>query len=131
MENISIKQLGQARKVTIDNDNTIIVEGAGSNEAISGRIKQIQNELETTTSDYDREKLQERLAKLTGGVAQINVGAASEAEMKERKARIEDGADPIATLQDLETHVDTVIGRYQTAHASILVQAANFQNRLI
>jgi len=90
MENIDIKQLGQAKKVTIDNDNTIIVEGAGSSEAISGRIKQIQNELETTTSDYDREKLQERLAKLTGGVAQINVGAASEAEMKERKARIED-----------------------------------------
>jgi chaperonin GroEL len=90
MENIGIKQLGQARKVTIDNDNTIIVEGSGSNEAISGRIKQIQSELETTTSDYDREKLQERLAKLTGGVAQINVGAASEAEMKERKARIED-----------------------------------------
>jgi chaperonin GroEL len=90
MENISIKQLGQAKKVTIDNDNTIIIEGAGSNEAISGRIKQIQSELETTTSDYDREKLQERLAKLTGGIAQINVGAASEAEMKERKARIED-----------------------------------------
>jgi len=90
MENISIKQLGQAKKVTIDNDNTIIVEGAGSQEAISGRIKQIKEEIEVTTSDYDREKLQERLAKLTGGVAQINVGAASEAEMKERKARIED-----------------------------------------
>ncbi len=90
MENISIKQLGQAKKVTIDNDNTIIVEGAGSQEGISGRIKQIQNEIETITSDYDREKLQERLAKLTGGVAQINVGAASETEMKERKARIED-----------------------------------------
>jgi chaperonin GroEL len=90
MENISIKQLGQAKKVTIDNDNTIIVEGAGGQEGISGRIKQIQSEIETTTSDYDREKLQERLAKLTGGVAQINVGAASETEMKERKARIED-----------------------------------------
>jgi chaperonin GroEL len=90
LENISVKQLGQAKKVTIDNDNTIIVEGAGSQEAINGRIKQIQTEIETTTSDYDREKLQERLAKLTGGVAQINVGAASEAEMKERKARIED-----------------------------------------
>ena len=90
LENISVKQLGQAKRVTIDNDNTIIVEGAGSAEAISGRIKQIQSEIETTTSDYDREKLQERLAKLTGGVAQINVGAASEAEMKERKARIED-----------------------------------------
>ena len=90
LENISIKQLGQAKKVTIDNDNTIIIEGAGSEDAISGRIKQIQNEIETTTSDYDREKLQERLAKLTGGVAQINVGAASEIQMKEIKARIED-----------------------------------------
>jgi len=90
METISIKQLGQAKKITIDNDNTIIIEGAGSNEAIKGRIKQIQSEIETTTSDYDREKLQERLAKLTGGVAQVNVGAASEAEMKEIKARIED-----------------------------------------
>jgi chaperonin GroEL len=90
MENLSVKQLGQAKKVTIDNDNTVIVEGAGSREAISGRIKQIKSEIEVTTSDYDREKLQERLAKLTGGVAQINVGAASEAEMKERKARIED-----------------------------------------
>jgi len=90
LDNISIKQLGQAKKVTIDNDNTIIIEGASSQEAINGRIKQIKDEIETTTSDYDREKLQERLAKLTGGVAQINVGAASEAEMKERKARIED-----------------------------------------
>jgi chaperonin GroEL len=90
LESISVKQLGQAKKVTIDNDKTIIVEGAGSEKAISGRIKQIQNEIETTTSDYDSEKLQERLARLTGGVAQINVGAASEAEMKEIKARIED-----------------------------------------
>ena len=90
MENLGIKQLGQAKKITIDNDNTIIIEGAGSQEAINGRIKQIKDEIEITTSDYDREKLQERLAKLTGGVAQINVGAASEVEMKERKARIED-----------------------------------------
>jgi len=90
LENISVRQLGQAKKVTIDNDNTIIVEGAGKTDAVSGRIKQIQSEIETTTSDYDKEKLQERLAKLTGGVAQINVGAASEAEMKEKKARIED-----------------------------------------
>jgi chaperonin GroEL len=90
MENIGIKQLGQAKKVTIDNDNTIIIEGAGSQQGINGRIKQIKDEIEVTTSDYDREKLQERLAKLTGGVAQINVGAASEVEMKERKARIED-----------------------------------------
>lgn len=90
LENVSIKQLGVAKKVTIDNDNTIIVEGAGSESAIQGRIKQIQAEIDDTTSDYDKEKLQERLAKLTGGVAQINVGAASESEMKEKKARIED-----------------------------------------
>ncbi len=90
MENISTAQLGQAKKVTIDNDNTIIIEGAGGSKDIQGRIKQIQSEIETTTSDYDKEKLQERLAKLSGGVAQINVGAASEAEMKEIKARIED-----------------------------------------
>ncbi len=90
LDKVTLAQLGQARKVTIDNDNTTIVEGAGSEEAIKGRIKQIKDEIETTTSDYDREKLQERLAKLTGGVAQINVGAATEAEMKEKKARIED-----------------------------------------
>ncbi len=90
LENVSIKQLGVAKKITIDNDDTIILEGAGSRDAITGRVKQIQNEIEATTSDYDKEKLQERLAKLTGGVAQINVGAASEAEMKEKKARIED-----------------------------------------
>jgi chaperonin GroEL len=90
LDKVTISQLGQARKVTIDNDNTTIVEGAGSQEAINGRIKQIKDEIESTTSDYDREKLQERLAKLTGGVAEINVGAATEAEMKEKKARIED-----------------------------------------
>jgi len=90
LDKVTVAQLGQARKVTIDNENTTIVEGVGSQEAINGRIKQIRDEIETTTSDYDREKLQERLAKLTGGVAQINVGAATEAEMKEKKARIED-----------------------------------------
>ncbi|MBN1362268.1 MAG: chaperonin GroEL [Sedimentisphaerales bacterium] len=90
LSNINVSQLGQAKKVTIDNDNTIIVEGAGTQDAINGRINQIKDEIEVTTSDYDREKLQERLAKLTGGVAQINVGAATEAEMKEKKARIED-----------------------------------------
>ena len=90
LENIGVAQLGRAKKITIDNDSTVIVEGAGSQDAINGRIKQIKDEIEVTTSDYDREKLQERLAKLTGGVAQINVGAASEAEMKEIKARIED-----------------------------------------
>jgi len=90
LDSVKLNQLGQARKVTIDNDNTIIVEGAGKEEAVQGRIKQIRSEIDVTTSDYDREKLQERLAKLTGGVAQINVGAGSEAEMKEKKARIED-----------------------------------------
>jgi chaperonin GroEL len=90
LEGISVGQLGQAKKVTIDSDSTIIVEGAGASEEIQGRIKQIQGEIETTTSDYDKEKLQERLAKLSGGVAQINVGAATESEMKEIKTRIED-----------------------------------------
>jgi chaperonin GroEL len=90
LDKVSVTQLGQAKKVNIDNDTTTIIEGAGSHEAIQGRIAQIRDEIETTTSDYDREKLQERLAKLTGGVARINVGAASEAEMKEKKARIED-----------------------------------------
>jgi len=90
LDKITLAQLGQARKVTIDNDNTTIVEGAGKQDAINGRIKQIKDEIESTTSDYDREKLQERLAKLTGGVAEVNVGASTEAEMKEKKARIED-----------------------------------------
>jgi len=90
LERVSVSQLGRAKKVTIDNDNTIIIEGAGSLQAIKGRIQQIKDEIETTTSDYDREKLQERLAKLTGGVAQIHVGAATETEMKEIKARVED-----------------------------------------
>jgi chaperonin GroEL len=90
LDKVKLSQLGRARKITVDNDNTIIVEGAGSKETITGRIKEIRNEIDSKTSDYDREKLQERLAKLTGGVAQINVGAASEAEMKEKKARIED-----------------------------------------
>ncbi|HNS23014.1 MAG TPA: chaperonin GroEL [Sedimentisphaerales bacterium] len=90
LDKITLAQLGQARKVTIDGDNTTIVEGAGSQDAINGRIKQIRDEIETTTSDYDREKLQERLAKLTGGVAEVCVGASTEAEMKEKKARIED-----------------------------------------
>ena len=90
LENISIDVLGTAKKVTIDDDNTTIVEGAGSTDAIHGRIEQIKREIEITTSDYDREKLQERLAKLSGGVAQINVGAATEVEMKERKALVED-----------------------------------------
>ncbi len=90
LDKIEVSQLGQAKLVRIDNDNTTVIEGAGSSEAIQGRIAQIRKEIEITTSDYDREKLQERLAKLSGGVAQIKVGAATESEMKEKKARIED-----------------------------------------
>jgi len=90
LENVEIADLGQAKKVTIDKDNTTIIEGAGSSDAITGRIDAIRREIETTTSDYDREKLEERLAKLSGGVAQINVGAATESACKEKKARVED-----------------------------------------
>ncbi len=90
LENIKIEDLGRAKKVTIDKDNTTIVEGAGTRKAIEGRVKQIRAQIEDTTSDYDREKLQERLAKIVGGVAVIKVGAATETEMKEKKARVED-----------------------------------------
>jgi chaperonin GroEL len=90
LENIELTQLGRAKQVKIDKDNTTIIEGAGSSADIKGRIEQIKKEIESSTSDYDIEKLQERLAKLAGGVAQINVGAATEAEMKEKKARVED-----------------------------------------
>jgi chaperonin GroEL len=90
LENIKIEDLGKAKKIVIDKDNTTIVEGAGSTQAIEGRVKQIRAQVEDTTSDYDREKLQERLAKLVGGVAVIKVGAATETEMKEKKARVED-----------------------------------------
>ena len=90
LENIRLEDLGKAKKVTIDKDNTTIVEGEGSKDAIEGRVKQIRAQIEETSSDYDREKLQERLAKLVGGVAVIKVGAATETEMKEKKARVED-----------------------------------------
>ncbi len=90
LEKVSISDLGQAKKIRVDNNNTTIIEGAGSTKEIQARIAQISQEIETTTSDYDREKLEERRAKLAGGVAQINVGAASETELKEKKARIED-----------------------------------------
>jgi chaperonin GroEL len=90
LENIKLDDLGKAKKVTIDKDNTTIVEGGGSSQAIEGRVKQIRAQIEDTTSEYDREKLQERLAKLVGGVAVIKVGAATETEMKEKKARVED-----------------------------------------
>jgi len=90
LENVRLEDLGKAKKITIDKDNTTIVEGDGKPSAIEGRVKQLRTQIDETTSDYDREKLQERLAKLVGGVAQIKVGAATETEMKEKKARVED-----------------------------------------
>ncbi len=90
LENLAITDLGEAKRITIDKDNTTIVDGAGTRAALEGRVKQIRAQIEDTTSDYDREKLQERLAKLIGGVAVINVGAATEIEMKDKKARVED-----------------------------------------
>jgi chaperonin GroEL len=90
LENIKIEDMGKAKRVTVDKENTTIVEGSGKNQDIQGRVAQIRRQIEETTSDYDKEKLQERLAKLAGGVAVINVGAATETEMKEKKARVED-----------------------------------------
>jgi chaperonin GroEL len=90
LENVSLKDMGTAKRITIDKDNTTIVDGGGEKSALEGRVKQIRAQIDETTSDYDREKLQERLAKLIGGVAVINVGAATETEMKEKKARVED-----------------------------------------
>ena len=90
LENLGLAELGRAKKVIVDKDNTTIIEGAGKNSEIKARIEQIRREIEGSTSDYDREKLEERLAKLAGGVAKINVGAATESEMKEKKARVED-----------------------------------------
>src|SRR5205085_6631737 len=90
LEDVQMADLGQAKKITVDKDNTTIVEGKGKHGEIEGRVKEIRGQVEKTTSDYDREKLQERLAKLVGGVAVIKVGAATETEMKEKKARVED-----------------------------------------
>ncbi len=90
LENITLSDLGRSKKITIDKDNTTIVEWAGKTSDIKGRIEQLKTQIEASSSDYDREKLEERLAKLAGGVAQINVGAATEVEMKEKKARVED-----------------------------------------
>jgi chaperonin GroEL len=90
LENVTLKDLGKAKRITIDKDNTTVIDGAGSKKDIEGRVGEIRNQIESTTSDYDREKLQERLAKLAGGVAVVKVGAATETEMKEKKARVED-----------------------------------------
>ena len=90
LESVELADLGEAKRLTISKESTVIVEGGGTSEAITGRVNQIRRQIEETTSDYDQEKLQERLAKLAGGVAVINVGAATETEMKEKKARVED-----------------------------------------
>jgi chaperonin GroEL len=90
LENVQVSDLGQAKRITIDKDNTTVIEGKGKSANIEGRVKEIRGQIDKTTSDYDREKLQERLAKLVGGVAVIKVGAATETEMKEKKARVED-----------------------------------------
>ncbi len=90
LDGVSLEDLGRAKRITVDKDNTTIIDGAGESKSIQGRIKQLRAQIEETTADYDREKLQERLAKLAGGVAIIKVGAATETEMKEKKARVED-----------------------------------------
>jgi chaperonin GroEL len=90
LENVNVEELGSAKRITVDKENTVMIEGGGTAAEIQGRVKQIRRQIDETTSDYDREKLQERLAKLAGGVAVINVGAATEPEMKEKKARVED-----------------------------------------
>src|SRR4029079_10361038 len=100
LENTKLSQLGKARRVVIDKDTTTIIDGAGEGDAIKARIKQLKGEIENTASDFDREKLQERLAKLSGGVAVIKVGAATETEMKEKKHRVEDAVQ--ATRAALE-----------------------------
>ena len=130
LENVKLEDLGRAKKVTIDKDNSTIIEGAGKSADIEGRVKQIRSQVENTTSDYDKEKLQERLAKLVGGVAVIKVGAATETELKEKKARVEDamhatraaveeGIVPgggsallrcIAAIEKLKLHDDEAVG---------------------
>ena len=138
-EDLTLSQLGTAKTVTIDKDNTIIIDGAGSEDDIKGRVNQIRAQVEETTSDYDREKLQERLAKLVGGVAIINVGAATEIEMKEKKARVEDalhatraaveegivpggGVALLRTLGDVQKVVDSLEGE-QKIGARIIAKA--------
>jgi len=108
LEGVSLDDLGTCKKIRIDKENTTIIEGAGSTEAIEGRIKQIRAQIDETTSDYDREKLQERLAKLAGGVAVLRVGAATETEMKEKKARVEDALN--ATKAALDVEADQKVG---------------------
>jgi chaperonin GroEL len=147
LETIALRDLGKAKKITIDKNTTTIIEGAGSSEMIKGRIQQIKSEIEKTTSDYDREKLEERLAKLAGGVAQIHVGAATETEMKEKKALVEDamhacraaveegilpggGVAPVRCLPALDSLAETLTGDQRTG-VDILRRALNAPIRQI
>ena len=129
LENVTANDLGGAKRIVIDKDNTTIVEGAGSTEAIQGRIDQIRRQIEDTSSDYDREKLQERLAKLAGGVAVINVGAATEVEMKEKKARVEDAmhATRAAVEEGVVVGGGVALVRAQTALAELKLDDATEQ----
>ena len=129
LENVTANDLGSAKRIVIDKDNTTIVEGGGSTESIQGRIEQIRRQIEDTTSDYDREKLQERLAKLAGGVAVINVGAATEVEMKEKKARVEDAmhATRAAVEEGIVVGGGVALVRAQTALAELELDDATEQ----
>jgi chaperonin GroEL len=121
LENIELTDLGKAKRITVAKESTTIVEGEGGSEAIAGRVNQIRRQIEETTSDYDREKLQERLAKLAGGVAVINVGAATETEMKEKKARVEDAlhATRAAVEEGIVPGGGTALIRAQAALADL------------
>ena len=137
LENVNLNDLGRCKRVTIDKDNSTIVDGAGAKEKIEGRVRQIRTQIDETTSDYDREKLQERLAKLVGGVAVINVGAATETEMKEKKARVEDALNAtraaveegivpgggVAYLRCLESITDLKLQGDEATGAKIVLRA--------
>ncbi|MCG9128561.1 chaperonin GroEL [Candidatus Poribacteria bacterium] len=129
LENVTTNDLGSAKRIVIDKDNTTVVEGEGTTEAIQGRIDQIRRQIEDTTSDYDREKLQERLAKLAGGVAVINVGAATEVEMKEKKARVEDAmhATRAAVEEGVVVGGGVALVRAQNALAELQLEDATEQ----
>ena len=121
LENVDISDLGSAKRITIDKESTTIIEGEGKSDEITGRVTQIRRQIDETTSDYDREKLQERLAKLAGGVAVINVGAATETEMKEKKARVEDAlhATRAAVEEGIVPGGGTALIRAQSAAAKL------------
>jgi chaperonin GroEL len=145
LENVTVKDLGNAKRVVIDKDNTTIIDGAGSKKDIEGRCSEIRNQIEQTTSDYDSEKLQERLAKLVGGVAVVKVGAATEVEMKEKKARVEDalhatraaveeGIVPgggVALLRSQGTLEGLKLDEEQAAGAKIVLRALEYPLRKI